>query len=371
MNRRTLLSAGPLAAVLAACSPKTAASSAPEGTLQRIVDEAGVPALGGMVVTADAIPFLDVAGVRRLDAPERVTTDDLWHLGSNTKAMTATVYARLVEAGRARWGATVPELFPDLKPDPAWSKTTVEQLMNHTAGLVDGKVIGVSWLMSARGDKASPRDQRSVLAGKAFAAPPPGQPGTFAYSNMGYMLVGAAIERIVGAPWEEAIAEQLFKPLGMASAGFGAPTGAQPWGHRGLPMGIGGLIPMQPGPAADNPAAMGPAGTVHASLGDYAKFVRLFLTGGGELLKPETVARLTTPPTGGDYALGWGVATGGPWARGPRLAHEGSNTMWHAVAVIAPARGVAIVTTANVFNPGKDSGPRRLAEQLQKRFAPA
>lgn len=371
LDRRTLL-ALPAAGLLAACGPRAARSStAPAGSLQRIVDETGAPALGGMVVTPTGIAFLEVAGRRRIDGPDPVTVRDKWHLGSNTKAMTAALYGKLVEAGLAKWGATLRELFPDLTLDAAWSTTTLEAVMSHRAGLSDKGVIGIPWLIAALDDERPLPAQRTALVGKALAAPPKGKVGVFEYANINFVVAGAAIERLVGGDWETAITERLFKPLGMAGAGFGAPKGDQPWGHRSLPFGIGGLKAVDPAGPADNPAALGPAGTAHMPLEDYAKFLRLFLTGGADYLKPETIAHLTTPAPGADYALGWGVSTGKAWARGPRLGHEGSNTMWHATAMVAPARGVALVSVSNAYPPGATKAGLTLIEQLQARFAPA
>lgn len=366
--RREFLAAIP---AIAAAGCARAESSAPEGSLQRIVDETGVPALAGAVVTPDGLPFLEAAGVRRMDAPGRVTVDDIWHLGSNTKAMTAALYGRLVEAGLARWGATLPQLFPDLTLDPAWSATTIERLMSHRAGATDHGAIDTAWLIASQKATNPVTGQRTALAARVLEVPPAGRPGQFEYANLNFILVGAAIERIVKTSWETAITDRLFRPLGMTTAGFGAPKGDQPWGHRRLPMGVGGLLPVDPSGISDNPPALGPAGTAHMSLTDYAKFIRLFLTRGGDLLKPETIAHLTTPPDGADYALGWGVRTDRAWARGPVLAHEGSNTMWHMVALVAPARGVAFLTASNAMMPDDRSAPRLLAKQLQERFAPA
>jgi hypothetical protein len=88
--------------MIAGCA--RAQSPAAEGSLQRLVDETGVPALAGAVVTPEGLPLLEAAGLRRRNASETVTTGDLWHLGSNTKAMTAALYGRLLD------------LAPDLAP---------------------------------------------------------------------------------------------------------------------------------------------------------------------------------------------------------------------------------------------------------------
>lgn len=344
------------------------ASDAPEGSLQRIVDETGTPALAGAVVTPEGLSFLEAAGVRRKGKDELVTVDDKWHLGSNTKAMTAALYGRLVEQGKAKWGATLAQLFPDLKLDPALAPVTIEMLMSHRSGITDTVFLDGAWLRQAHADKRPLMVQRDMLAALVLTNKPAGTTGQFAYANLNFILAGAAIERITGKPWESVIQAELFEPLGMASAGFGAPKGAQPWGHQFLGV---MLNPLDPEGPSDNPAALGPAGTVHASLTDYVKFIRLFLTDGGKLLKPETIAHLTAPPTEGDrsYALGWITFADRPWAKGPALAHEGSNTLWHAFAAVGPKRGLAVLTTANSDAGGGAKATQDLALQLIKRFA--
>ena len=343
-----------------------------EGPVPGILAETGAPAMTGGVVTAKGLIHSHTAGLRRNNGTDKVTADDLWHLGSNTKAMTAALYGRLVDKGRARWGATLPELFPDLTLDPAWAKTTVEQLMGHRAGVEERSLIAGGWLMQAHKDTRPIREQRANVAKLILGKPPAGQPGVFAYANFNYVIVGAAIERIVKADWEDAIKTDLFRPLGITTAGYGAPTGAQPWGHRPartgpqtLPL---ELVAVDPAGFGDNPAALGPAGRVHISLKDYAKFVRLFLTKGDGVLKPATVEKLSTPVPGEGqaYALGWGVIAGNTAAGGPMLSHDGSNTLWHASTLIAPARGVALIGISN--GPPQTTATKRFVKHLQDEF---
>src|SRR5690242_20277101 len=77
------------------------------------------------------------AGVRKRGTAERITLDDQFHLGSCTKAMTATLVAMLVEEGKLNWTTTLGELFADtVKPmDPASEKVTLRQVLAHRAGL--------------------------------------------------------------------------------------------------------------------------------------------------------------------------------------------------------------------------------------------
>jgi CubicO group peptidase (beta-lactamase class C family) len=181
----------------------------------------------------------------------------------------------------------------------------------------------------------------------------PGAAGAYVYSNAGFAMVGAMAERRTDTAWEELMQQRLFAPLGITTAGFGAPGDAdavdQPRGHH-----AGGRV-QEPGRGADNPAAIGPAGTVHLSLADWAKFVALHADASGcALLAPETMAKLHTPGDGpGEkYAMGWIVAYR-PWAKGGEdgegltLTHGGSNTMWFVVVWIAPERNLAFLAATN------------------------
>ena len=140
--------------------------------------------------------------------------------------------------------------------------------------------------------------------------------------------------------------EHVFAPLGMASAGFGAPGSTdavdQPRGHR--------RSAVQPGPKADNPPAIGPAGTVHGSLRDWAKFISAHLAGergGGAFLAPETFRKLHEPAPISTYAMGWNRVAR-EWAGGDVLMHAGSNTMLYCVVLIAPANDHAFLAATNI-----------------------
>lgn len=323
----------------------------------------GVPGVGGAVFTADETLYLGVAGVRRLGADDAILPDDKWHLGSNVKAMTAALYQRLVEQGVIKDGASLAELFPDVTVDPALRDLKADDLAGHRAGLTDAAGLGTQWLMTARGDTRPLDVQRAELAARALSAPPPGPVGTFAYANINFIVQGAAIEQATGRAWEEVIASEMFAPLGITSAGFGPPPDPAPWGHMGS-------RPMEPGIAADNPLAIGPAGSGHMNLADYGKWLQMILRGGEGWLSEAAIAAMTAPPAAGEtYRRGWGVVPDRPWAKGPVLVHEGSNMMWHAVAMIAPVRGVAIVGVSNSGLAGAQAA-QGLAQKLKETYAP-
>ena len=374
-SRRTLSAAG-AASLLAAAAPARAipvplpfgGKRKPAVDLGAIQAATGVPALAAAVVTREGFAFRGAVGRRRTDRTELVTVADPWHLGSNTKAMTAALYGRYVEAGRAAWGARLTALLPDLKPDAAWSEVRIDDLLAHRSGISDRGALDADFLAGARASALSARDQRTDVARVLLAHPPALPVGAFEYANLNYVLAGAVIERIAKRPWEEAIAADLFKPCGMSRAGFGAPTGAAPWGHQDAE---GRLAPVDPSGIADNPPVLAPAGEVHASLDDYARFVRLFLTDGGGVLKPETLNRLARPYSGGDeqYGMGWQVLKERGWAQGPVLQHEGSNTLWHASVTVAPARSLAVIACSNTEAGGGPEACLRATLALVKAYA--
>lgn len=112
----------------------------------------------------------------------------------------------------------------------------------------------------------------------------------------------------------------------------------QPWGH-----GKDGK-PVEPGPLADNPAAIGPAGTVHCSVEDYARFAMAHLARDKRVLKEAGWEVLHSVKEGEDYAHGWifGKADGEVM-----LAHSGTNTMWRARILLVPAKGWGVVAVSN------------------------
>ncbi|MCP5521383.1 MAG: beta-lactamase family protein [Verrucomicrobiales bacterium] len=306
--------------------------------------KAGVPALAGAVVTTDGLQAIATSGWRKAGAAKAVTPDDSWHLGSETKAMTATLAGRLVERGLLRWNTTLAERFPGLADDmhPDLREVSLEQLLTHRAGLP----ANLRW---SSFDRSDVRKARREVVREATARAPLHPPGSKVfYSNLGYVIAGAMIEQALDQPWEQAIVEEVFEPLGMRHVGFGG-TGTpgeldQPWGH----FETGKPVPSN-GPDTDNPPVLGPAGRVHAPLQDWALFITDQLRGArgeGRLLRPETYRRIQTPVGDDRHAMGWIVVPRG-WAGGPALNHTGSNTMNYANVWIAPAKGFAILICCN------------------------
>lgn len=336
-------------AVLALLLPPTAGDPAPRDVsalLAPLLEKHGIPGMAGAVVTSKGLVAIGAAGVREKGKDAKVTVDDRWHLGSCSKAMTATLCAMLVEEGKLKWDGSVGEAFKNLpKIDPKWNSATLAMLCTQRAGAPSDLSADGLWarLWSRTG---TPVEQRLALAEGVLSKPPVHEPGSkYLYANANFALAGIMAERAAKKPWEDLMRERLFRPLGMDSAGFGAPGTAkeidQPRGHT-----TDGK-PVEPGPGSDNPAAIGPAGTVHASIADWGKFASMHLRR-GPLLREESFRRLhEAPPDPKDrYAMGWMIAER-PWAGGRVLTHAGSNTMWYCVAWLAPKKDFAVLICCN------------------------
>lgn len=339
-------------------------------------DKAQLPAVAAVVQIGGKIEAQAVIGVRQLDRPEPAAIDDRWHLGSDTKAMTATMIARLSERGLLGFDETMAQVFPGIasRMDPAFRKVTMKQLLSHTSGLAPlamDSEMAVFVPVVAR-DKGV-RAQRAAVVVYYLTKPPASKVGEFKYSNLGYTIAGAAAEARTGYSWEELIESEVWEPLGIKRAGFGAPGKSdkvdQPRGHERI---NGKLVALQPDdPASDNPRAIGPAGTANMALDDWLLFVQDQLDGlrgRGKLLKPETYKLLQTPVTK-NYALGWGVMRNKDGTTS-LLTHMGSNGYWVSDARIYPRHDIVILTVMNAGGDNGEGAAREIGKALQEKLKP-
>ncbi|MEQ8764177.1 MAG: serine hydrolase domain-containing protein [Planctomycetota bacterium] len=330
--------------------------------LEKMRSSQELPALTAVIVSSDGILAQGVAGVRRAGHDVAAEMTDRWHLGSCTKAMTATLTAVLVEKEKLGWDLTIASALPELAEEmhDELKVITIESLLANRGRIGDQSHFPELWQeLYGPARSRTPREQRRLLAESLLKQEPAIPQGQYHYSNFGFAIAGHMLETLLESTWEELIREHVFASLGMNSAGFGVPGTpdeiTQPWPHRG----DGSTI--APIPLADNPPAIAPAGTVHASITDWSAFIRLHLAGAqGEeslLLKPKSFERLHRshgaegqPP----YALGWLTLTR-PWAKGPSegdtgrvLTHNGTNNSWYATVWIAPEQDFAALAVTNI-----------------------
>jgi len=380
---------GALCTVALCAGGAAAAPLSLDTTLRPYLEEYGLPALAAAVVRDGTVIAAGAVGTRRIGTNAPVTLSDRFHLGSDTKAMTALLAAMFVEAGTLRWDTTVAEVFPELstRMDAGLRTVTLTQLLSHTSGVAPDNQTVTDLIVKSAAQDGNLDELRYWLVREWSPQPLVSTPGTtFAYANMNYMIAGAMLERVSGRTWEELITERIFTPVGLQSAGLGnqASLGRvdAPLGHAIVD---GKTKPYLAGPNGDNPPILGPAGTAHMSVLDFARWAG-WNAGEGkrgpQLVAPDTLRRLHTPvismpakadaapgtPPSGSYALGWGELSV-DWAPQPLLYHGGSNGKNIAHIWVEPARDTAIVVLTNISNPRAEQGLRSVAGELYRRFA--
>lgn len=337
------------------CALAQAPSAAEAGPLELIRKRHAIPGLIAGHFTLDGELTIDVCGVRNVGTRHPLQADDRMHLGSCTKSMTATLIGLLVDEGLLHWNTQLREIFSDDTQitDSPWADVTVDQLMHH----VSGAAANPPWDRFNDADKPIVDQRRAVLHWLAQQPRNAESVGQFTYSNLGYMVLGHIIEQIRHHSWEDEIEQRLFAPLGITTAGFGPPSKSTsqetPWGHVNR---LGVMLATE----TDNVPALGPAGTVHMSMQDWAKYLRLHLYPDGLEQHPrnrtdrdppipirrETLQHLHTPGLQQGYAGGWTVSDR-PWAGGRILTHNGSNTVWYCVVFLAPEQGRGVFAASN------------------------
>jgi CubicO group peptidase (beta-lactamase class C family) len=286
-------------------------------------------------------PNIAAAGVLKIGDKAAATPDNLVHIGSCTKAMTAVLIGLLVEKRKLKWEQSIVESFPKLKDKihPDYHDVTLEQLLQHR-----GKIPANAsdwWI-----NQSQPVIERrlSIISANLQKEPPKVPKDGYRYSNLGYMIAGAMAEQATGKAWEKLLEEELFRPLKITSAGFGSPGRKgrvdQPWGHTYDK--DGNWRPVQ----GDNAAALGPAGTVHLSIADWIRFAEVFFPDSPQkLISKETLLKLTMPASSNGYAMGWGTVR---WNDDIlELVHSGSNTMWYATIVVDRKNQLTFVAVTN------------------------
>ena len=341
------------------------ASSGLKATVEAFRARHGVPGMGAAVVRAGSIAVA-VSGLRRIDRPDPITASDAFHLGSDTKAITASVVARLIERGLLHWGETLTEALPDIanQMDPAFRAVTLEMVMRHVAGLPGGGAFTPEF--TAGFDDTWPVDrQRAWMTARFLSRAPTQAPGArFVYSNYDFIIIGHIVERATTKTWERLVEDEVFAPLGMIGCGFGpTATSARPdgvWAHE---VKNKAYVPTE----EDNPPLIGPAGTVHCPLAAWAKFASAHLDGDGGWLSSDSLHRLHEPlavqggTPGKDIALGWGVTnTGAP----QQLTHNGSNGYNFARIVLIPSLKSAILVTCNAGDDRAMAAGQEMSDKL-------
>ena len=320
--------------------------------LETAVAKVDLVGAAGLVMSGGEIKHYATTGVKQLGKGIAISEEEVWHIGSITKSMTATMIGRLVDRNILSWETTIGEAFKTDDIDPTWNEVTIRQLLTHTAG-ARANFSSMSQTIWPENAAALNKARRDWTMG-VMREPPLFTPGEdFIYSNVGYTIAGVMAEKLTGLTWEALMRREVFGPLGLSSGGFGAPYSIDgkpvAWGHSGA---LTGKRAHDPTGRADNTPIIGPAGTVHMNLQDLAKYGQEHISGingTSDYLTAETFAVLHT--TGlEDYSMGWSELGKRPWAKGNVSYHNGSNTMWYALLVLMAEQNMVYAVAANDGN---------------------
>lgn len=337
--------------VLAAGVPPAAASEAAVARLRAAIDAAVAPYLaatdfmGVVAVERDGQPPLVLTYGRasvELDVPHR--PDGSFRIGSVSKQFTAAAVLLLEQEGRLTTGDRVARHLPEFRHGAA---ITIEQLLTHTAGVAD--IYSLPSFGRTAGRDGS-FDEVVAELGRMELTHPPGS--AFAYSNGGYAVLAAIIERASGTSYGDYLARRIFEPLGMertahdgpAPAVAGRVPGYDPWGRDGLTP----AVPV-------SPAFTCGSGSLWSTAGDLLVWARALH--GGRLLSPPAYARMTRDH---GHGYGYGVSVFRRFGR-EVVGHDGRVAGYASDLASYLEDGVTVAVLGNVQSVARDEIRRGVA----------
>ena len=348
--------------------------------LESIRVKGDLPAVFGAVIINGEIYATAAIGTRKIGTENWVTVDDKFLIGSCGKAFSATLAGILVEEGLLEWNITLKDVFPDIIMLPEYELITLEQLLSHRAGLPKNFIADL-----AENRPATPEGGRLQYVEQIVKTQLNNPPGQFMhYSNAGYVIAGAMMEKITGQTFEYLLSEKVYNPLKIADAGWTAPAelepDTQPWGH---------VVELRSYKAVrkDHNYWLDPAGGNSMTIRDWAKFIlqNMYVdpTNRQDIISRITKKKLHTPPntipwkyddqyfktwekligwplTSANYALGWyDLKT----KEGEKVLHHGGATKsFIADVYVSPnyGNGILLATNARTSHVPLYEGAKRI-----------
>jgi len=208
-----------LSATAVAASP---AKSDGDATIDRAFDDTiaryHLPGLAIGIVEDGKIVYTRTAGELAAGSGRKIDADTLFKIASNTKAMTAGVLARLVDAGKLKWDDPVTKYLPNFRMHEDWvtREIQVRDLLIHNSGLGAGAGDLMLWPDPNRFTRAD------VIHGLRYLKPAYSFRSRYAYDNTLYIVAGEVAAAAGGAPYETLVRREVFAPLGMTRCQVGA-----------------------------------------------------------------------------------------------------------------------------------------------------
>ena len=314
-----------LPAIVLALLAQTSNAQAPANRFRQVV-QPYVDAqmfMGSVLVAKDGkAVFSQSYGMADLEwsVPNSPTTR--FNIASMTKQFTAAAILLLEDRGKLKTDDMVKKYLPDAPA--SWDKITIYHLLTHTSGIPDD---------AAKYEPGPP--DKLVFNDKPLNFQPGEQ---WAYTNLGYIVLGYLLEKITGQSYEQFVQENIFKPLGMNDSGLTSFVNIIPRRASGYWPGGNGLE------NAERPdARIGfSAGSLYSTTEDLLRWEQgLF---GGKLLSAASLRKMTTPFKS-DYACGLHVSR----VNGRlMLEHDGNNIGFNSDMAYYSEERIAVIVLANL-----------------------
>jgi len=271
-----------------------------------------------------------------------------FRIGSMNKMFTAVAVLQLVEAGKLSLGDTVGKLLPGY-PDPKTAEqVTIRHLLTHTGGT--GDIFGPDFekhraTLKTHGDYVQLYGSR----------PPQGVPGAaFAYSNYGFVLLGAIIERVTGMTYYDFVQQRIFAPTGMTGTGSLPEAERVPERATGYLRRDGAWVPN----TETLPWRGSAAGGGYSTAEDLLRFAEALQ--GGRLVASALLAEAARDQIQG-YGFGFGTAGQGPWRW---YGHNGGAPGQNGELRILPGQGYVLIALSNLDPPAATEMVDFIVERL-------
>jgi len=235
-----------------------------------------LPGLAITTIHGTQINEIAVLGTNKSKNGSPLNKESKFQIGSCSKSFTALLVASMIQDGLLNWDTKLEDIFTSFKIHKDFQETTVKQLLAHTSGLrqfwSDEAVFNIKIIIP--GLNGSTIEKRKQFAEWNLSRKAPLKVGTHNYSNGGYVVVAAILEKLSGKSYEELMKERIFKPLNFKTPVFGYPflnDSTQPFRHQYRDNNGNGIVLDQNTRLPD--PIFNPAGFISLSIKDFANYV--------------------------------------------------------------------------------------------------
>lgn len=325
-----------------------------------------IPEISYAVVNPKAILEIDALGKHSINLPDAATLDDRFHIGSNTKAMTAFIIAKYVEKGKLKWTTKFFDYFPEWKEKSKseYANITLKDLLSHRAGVQPFQGENDPQIPDFKGTNPEKRKHFGQFVLTLEPVKPDDQ-NPFVYSNAGYTLATLMVEKVTHKSWEELVEKVFNKDLNL-NVKLSWPENQKikdTWGH------LTENDSLKPVSSDWNYHLdyTEPAGDLNITLVGYVKFIQLNLQGlegKNNYLKSETYKFIHNGIK--NYSLGWFNV----YENGKELSvHSGTGAFTYFTIVhIDRMKNIAYIIFTNSFNQKTQQGVRLLMRKLKENY---